>query len=65
MALKDLEHDGDEDFLGKFPNRSEHRKAKTKFDKEMNSEERKEKEKAEAQAAWMHMNNPFLWNGEI
>lgn len=64
MGYKNLEHDGNEDFLkDSFPNRKS-------FDEQLiidneKTKEQEEIEKQQKQVAWMNQDNPFLWDGEI
>lgn len=66
MSLKNLEHDGNEDFLKvneTFPDRKKDAIKKEK--NEIRAEEAEEKAIEKQQEEWMSFNNPFLWDGEI
>ena len=66
MPYKNLEHDGDEDFLeDEFPTREINNRLRAEEEALLNSEEYKEKEKRKLQDQWLHPDNPFLWDGEI
>lgn len=61
MPYKNLEHDGGDVFSSL--NREETNK--TKKEREELAEEQIEKHKEIAQEAYMDMENPVLWDGEI
>lgn len=66
MPYKNLEHEGDEDFLeDEFPNRELNDRLRAEEEAFLNSEEYKEKEKDRQQDTWLSPENPFLWDGEI
>lgn len=61
MPYKDLEHDGEDIFS--LANRAE--VAKTKDEREELKQEQIEKHREVAQEAYMNIENPALWDGEI
>ena len=63
MALKNLEHDGDEYFDGNFPNKDSAVKIQTSIEK--HTEDFADKLKEELQRKWMDPSNPFLWDGDF
>lgn len=64
MALKHLEHDGNEDFLEKdFPNRKNSRIIE--LDEADSAEEKEQARIEQEQHKYMRIDNPILWDGEI
>ncbi len=64
MGFKNLEHEGDEDFLEQaITKRNETNKIDALITKQRKKEESKQQETD--QARWLNFNNPALWDGEI
>lgn len=64
MGFKNLEHEGDEDFLEQdITKRNEVNKISTAIDKRRKEEESQQRETD--QTRWLNFNNPALWDGEI
>ena len=64
MAFKNLEHNGDEDFLEQdITKRNESNKLSDAIEKRRSKEDAQRKE--QDQSRWLNFNNPALWDGEI
>jgi hypothetical protein len=63
MPLKHLEHDGNEDFLESQQNRATHKIKNITLHKD--DAEKKERLRKDLQEAWLDIDNPLLWDGEI
>ena len=64
MGFKNLEHEGDEDFLEQaITKRNDTNKISKNIEERRQKEESQQREKD--QARWLNFNNPALWDGEI
>ncbi len=63
MPYKDLEHEGDEDFFQLATKNRKQQKEKEQKDKENQPTE--EETFNRLQEAWLHPENPFLWEGDF